>query len=206
MKAPRILVYARVSTADKNQKPEAQINELRRYCEARGWNIAREIIDKGHSGSTDNRPGLKALMTLARRREVDTVVVVKLDRLFRSLKHLVTTLDEFQALGICFIAIKDSFDYSTPSGRLLAGILGSLAEFEKALLIERTLIGLEYARSQGKCLGRPKERDDDAILSLRAQGLSYTEIENKLSVSRGAIYRAIKGVSKTSENPLQKTL
>src|SRR3989344_8341826 len=135
-------------------------------------------------------------------RAIDAIIVVKLDRLFRSLKHLVTTLDEFAALGICFIAVRDSLDYSTPSGRLMAQILGSLAEFEKSLLIERTRAGLEYARSIGKQLGRPKVRDDAAITKLRGTGLSYSEIAKELKVSRGSVYRALSG-SKTSENSLQ---
>ena len=198
----RALIYARVSTADKGQNPEVQLTELRRYCEARSFPIAHEIVDNGHSGSTVSRPGLKRLMTLARTRAIDAIIVVKLDRLFRSLKHLVTTLDEFAALGICFIAVRDSLDYSTPSGRLMAQILGSLAEFEKSLLIERTRAGLEYARSIGKQLGRPKVRDDAAITKLRGAGLSYSEIAKELKVSRGSVYRALSG-SKTSENSLQ---
>ena len=197
----RTLIYGRVSTNDKGQNPEVQLSELRRYCEARSFPVAHEIVDHG-TGSTDNRPGLKRLMALARTRAIDAIIVVKLDRLFRSLKHLVTTLDEFAALGICFIAVRDSLDYSTPSGRLMAQILGSLAEFEKSLLIERTRAGLEYARSIGKQLGRPKVRDDAAITKLRGTGLSYSEIAKELKVSRGSVYRALSG-SKTSENSLQ---
>jgi DNA invertase Pin-like site-specific DNA recombinase len=126
-----------------------------------------------------------------RSRQVDGVVVVKMDRLFRSLKHLVVTLDELQALGIQFVAIQDTVDFTTPSGRLLIQILGSLAEFEKALLRERTMLGLDHARRSGKHLGRPKLRNDAEILRLREQGLSYTQIQKKLGISRPAVYRAL---------------
>src|SRR5689334_13106161 len=142
----RVAIYARVSTSHHDQKPEIQIEELRRYCQARGWQIDHELVDK-IKGSTDERPGLKRLLALARSREIDAVLVTKLDRLFRSLKHLVTTLEEFQALGVLFVATKDNVDYSTPSGRLFVQVLASLAEFEKALLRERTMMGLEHAKA-----------------------------------------------------------
>jgi DNA invertase Pin-like site-specific DNA recombinase len=203
----KVLIYARVSTSHHDQKPEIQINELRRFCEARGWQITQEITDHGFSGSTDNRPGLKKLMALAKSREVDAIVVVKLDRLFRSLKHLVTTLEEFQSLGITFVATKDQVDYSTPAGRLFVQILGSLAEFEKSLLRERTLMGLEHAKSIGKKLGRPKTTDSMAIVELRQQGLSHREIQSQLNISKGSISRALKNAPKTpSEVTLKKSV
>ncbi len=190
----RVATYSRVSTAHHDQNPEIQVNELRRYCLARSWTITHEIVDHGYTGANDQRPGLKELLQLVRSREVDVVVVVvvKLDRLFRSLKHLVTVLDELNELNIQFIATKDNVDYSTPSGRLFVQVLGSLAEFEKSLLRERTLMGLQHARSIGKRLGRPPTSDREAIVKLREQGLTYTEIQNRLGVSRGAIYRTLK--------------
>lgn len=195
----KVATYSRVSTSHHGQNPEVQVHELRRYCEARSWTIAHEIVDHGFSGGTDSRPGLKQLLSLVRERQVDVVVVVKMDRLFRSLKHLVTTLEEWQSINIQFVATKDNIDYTTPAGRLLAQILGSLAEFEKSLLIERTMLGLEHARRQGKKLGRPKTRDDGKIQALRSQGLSYTAIQKQLGVSRGAISRALQSVPKTPE-------
>jgi DNA invertase Pin-like site-specific DNA recombinase len=201
----KIATYSRVSTSNHGQNPEVQVHELRRYSEARGWTIAHEIVDHGFSGGTDVRPGLKQLLTLVRERKIDVVVVVKMDRLFRSLKHLVATLEEWQALGVQFVATKDNIDYTTPAGRLLAQILGSLAEFEKSLLIERTMLGLEHARRSGKILGRPKMRDDAKIIELRGRGLSYTAIQKELGISRGAISRALQAVPKTPKKPTQKT-
>lgn len=192
-KALRVLTYSRVSTSDKGQRPEVQRDELRRYCKARDWDIAHEIVDHGYSGGTDDRPGLKELLRLVRRRQVDVVAVVKLDRLFRSLKHLVTTLEEFQALGVQFVATVDAVDYTTPAGRLFAQILGSLAEFEKSLLIERTKMGLEHARRIGKRLGRPRRHDRDEIRRLRGQGMSYRAIAKKLGVPLGTVSDALRG-------------
>lgn len=193
----RVATYSRVSTDHHGQNPQVQVEELRRYVAARGWGIANEIIDHGYSGGTDARPGLKELMGLVRSRQVDAVVVVKLDRLFRSLKHLVGTLEEFNALGVVFVATKDNVDYSTPAGRFFVQILGSLAEFEKELLRERTLMGLAHARANGKILGRPKKRDDEAIRALRGQGLSFRAIVKQLGVSMGAVARALGSAPKS---------
>ncbi len=191
----KVATYSRVSTRHHDQKPEIQVNELRRYCRARGWKITHEIVDH-HTGGTDDRPGLKKLLDLVRTRQVDAVVVLKLDRLFRSLKHLLASLEEFDALGVQFIAVKDAVDWTTPSGRFFLQVLGSLAEFERGLLRERTMLGLEHARASGKILGRPKVHDDAAIRKLRKKGLSYTVIQKRLGVSKGAVCRALSGIPK----------
>ncbi len=200
----RIATYSRVSTSHHNQKPEVQIHELRRYCEARGWAIEYELVDHGYSGSSDHRPSLRQLFSLVKERKIDIVVVVKMDRLFRSLKHLVSTLEEWQSLGVQFVAVKDNIDYTTPAGRLLAQILGSLAEFEKSLLVERTILGLEHAKRSGKILGRPKTANFDKIVELRQQGLSYTQIQKQLGVGRGSIFRALKVFQKPLISAPQK--
>ncbi len=199
MKTLQVATYSRVSTTKREQKPEVQVGELRRYCKARGLKIVHEIVDRARGG-TDDRPGLKELLRLVRAREVDAVVVVKMDRLFRSLKHLVNTLSEFEALGVKFIATRDQVDMTTPAGRMFVQILGSLAEFERELIRERILLGLEHARKQGKRLGRPKSNDDQAVRELRVKGLSYQAIERRLGVSKGAVCRALKQTPKRSPN------
>jgi DNA invertase Pin-like site-specific DNA recombinase len=136
-------------------------------------------------------------MQLARCRKVNTIIVSKLDRLARSLRHLLGLLDEFNSLGVTFVSVGDQIDMSTPSGRFMTHILGAFGEFERAMIRERTLRGLEHARRKGKRLGRPRIRNDAAILALRAQGLSYTAIQNRLGISRGAIFRATRAVSKS---------
>ena len=200
MSGIRVATYSRVSTQKREQKPEVQVGELRRYCKARGFKIAYEITDRARGG-TDDRPGFKELMRLVRAREVDAVAVVKLDRLFRSLKHLVNTLSEFEALGVKFIATRDQVDLTTPAGRMFVQILGSLAEFERELIRERILLGLDYARSQGKTLGRPKHTDDLAVRQLREQGLSYQEIQKRLGASKGAVCRALQSAARSRRGP-----
>jgi DNA invertase Pin-like site-specific DNA recombinase len=197
----KVATYSRVSTQHREQKPEVQVGELRRYCKARGWKVLHEIEDRA-SGGGDDRPGLKRLLSLVCAREVDAVVVVKMDRLFRSLKHLVNTLAEFEALGVKFIATRDQVDLTTPAGRLFMQILGSLSEFERELIRERILMGLEHARREGRLLGRPRTNDYSAVKKLRAQGMSYKQIESKLSLSSGSVWRAL--ASKPIKSPPQK--
>lgn len=201
----QVATYSRVSTQRADQKPEVQVQELRRYCKARGFKIAHELVDRA-TGSTDERAGFKKLMGLVRSREVDAVIVVKLDRLFRSLKHLVNTLSEFEALGVKFIATKDQVDLTTPAGRLFIQILGSLAEFERELIRERVLLGLDHARRSGKVLGRPKVNDDERIRALRSSGLSYRKIEKQLGISSGAVWRALQNVEKAKTGRSPKDL
>lgn len=206
--ARRVTVYARCSTA-RDQKPEVQLEELRRYCSARGWVIVEEIVDHGFSGTRSDRPGLKRLMELVRSRQVDVVLVLKLDRLFRSLKHVVVTLQEFTELGIDFVSIKDQIDVTTASGRLMLHLLAAFAEFERELIVERTILGVEYAKSQGKRLGRPPENtfiQVNKILQLRSDGLSYTAVAKKLGITKSAVYRAIHiNGSKSPREIVEKT-
>src|SRR5438093_12540187 len=146
-------IYARVSTVD--QEPENQLQELWRYVEARGWS-AVEYVDRGVSGAKDRRPALDQLLADARRRRFDVVVCWRLDRLGRNLKHLITLLDELQALGVAFVSLAEGIDATTPAGRLQMQILGAIAEFEKGRIVERVRAGLARARTQGKRLGRPR--------------------------------------------------
>ena len=126
----RAAIYARVSTLD--QEPENQLAELRQYVTARGW-TAVEYVDRGVSGAKERRPALDRLIRDARRRRFDVLVCWRLDRLGRSLKHLVTLLDELAALGVAFVSC------TTPAGRLQLHILAALAEFERARIAERVL-------------------------------------------------------------------
>ena len=162
-----------------------------------GWILVEEIKDFA-SGGTDKREGLQRLFKMIDDRQVDCVVVTKLDRLFRSLRQLVTTLDDFQSKGVAFVATKDAIDYTTPSGRLFTQILGSLAEFEKTLIRERTVAGLDYAKNvKGKKLGRPKEsRNIELILHFHKQGMSLREISKMTGYSLSTVCREMQLVSK----------
>ncbi len=157
----RAAVYARVSTSD--QTAENQLIELRQYCAAQGWNV-REYVDTGISGVKDRRPALDSLLADARRRRFDVVVVWRLDRLGRSLHHLVTLLDELQAIGVGAVSLGEGLDFTTPAGRLSFHVLAALAEFERGRIVERVQAGLARARAQGKRLGRP--RSDGTALAL----------------------------------------
>ena len=151
----RAAIYARVSTAD--QTCENQLIDLRRYCAARGWD-ATEYVDTGVSGAKDRRPALDALMTEARRRKVDTVVVWRLDRFGRNLRHLITAIEELNAAGVSFVSMGENIDTASPTGRLLLGIMGSFAAFERERIRERIHAGLARARRQGQKLGRKRQR------------------------------------------------
>jgi DNA invertase Pin-like site-specific DNA recombinase len=150
----RAAIYARVSTFD--QEPENQLAEIRRYIDARGW-TAVEYTDRGISGAKDKRPDLDRLLTDARRRRFDVLVVWRLDRLGRNLRHLIILLEELQALGIAFVSLNEGIDATTPAGKLQMHILGAIAEFERARIAERVKAGLQRARAQGKKLGRPRK-------------------------------------------------
>ena len=149
----RAAIYSRVSTLD--QEPENQLTELRRYVAARGWTSV-EFVDQGISGTRERRPALDALITDAKRRRFDVLVYWRLDRLGRSLKHLVTLLDELQALGVAFVSLQEGIDATTPAGKLQMHILAAIAEFERARIAERVTAGLARAKKQGKKLGRPE--------------------------------------------------
>src|SRR6202023_2378248 len=150
----RAAIYARVSTFD--QEPENQLQELRRYAEARAW-TAVEYVDRGVSGAKDRRAALDRLVADAKRRRFDVLVVWRLDRLGRNLRHLITLLEELQALGIAFVSLNEGIDAPTPASKLQMHILGAIAELERARIAERVKAGLQRARAQGKRLGRPRK-------------------------------------------------
>jgi DNA invertase Pin-like site-specific DNA recombinase len=149
----KVAVYARVSTND--QTAENQLLELRRYVAARGWS-AVEYVDQGVSGAKDRRPALDQLVADVRRHRVQAVVCWRLDRLGRNLRHLVMMLDDWQARGVAFVTLGEGIDTSTAAGRLVAGVLGSIAEFERARIQERIHAGLARARAHGTRIGRPR--------------------------------------------------
>jgi DNA invertase Pin-like site-specific DNA recombinase len=173
-------IYARVSTLD--QEPENQLRELRRYAEARGWE-ATEYVDKGVSGAREARPALDELVKAARRRRFDTLVVWRLDRLGRNLRHLIMLLDELTALGVGFVSLGEGIDTSTPAGRLQLHILGAIAEFERARIAERVRLGVARAKAQGKHMGRPRRRVSEEEIAALAH-LPLRQAASLLGVSK----------------------
>jgi DNA invertase Pin-like site-specific DNA recombinase len=169
-----------------------QLDELRAYCRRRGWEILTEYVDNGHSGARESRPALDRLMADARKRLVDAVVVYRYDRFARSLRQLVNALEEFRALGIDFVSLREGVDTSTPNGRLVFGIFASIAEFERELIRDRVRSGLAAAKARGTKLGRPHRRVDRAkIVRLQVAGHSVNAISKALGISRGTITRAL---------------
>lgn len=197
MKKEKVAIYARCSTGKQDHSISNQLDLLRDYCLARDLQICYEFVDEGYSGGSDKRPGLQQLLKLTRSRKIDKVIVLKLDRLFRSLKHLVLTIDEFETANIKFISINDNIDMSTAIGRLTTTLIASMAEFELALIRERTIVGLERARKRGVKLGRPSSNLDHLIIELREKGMTYSQIQQELNCSKGVVCRAIKNAPKT---------
>jgi DNA invertase Pin-like site-specific DNA recombinase len=184
----RAALYARVSTLD--QQPENQLHELRRYAVARGWTTI-EYIDHGISGTKDRRPDLDRLIVDAKRRKFDVLVCWRLDRLGRTLKHLITLLEELQALGVAFVSLAEGIDATTPAGKLQMHILGAIAEFERERIRERVLAGLSRAKAQGRRLGRPKRELPPQVIQWAKTGQPVTvrQAAAALGVSRSTAHR-----------------
>jgi DNA invertase Pin-like site-specific DNA recombinase len=176
-------IYARVSTAE--QTVENQRLELTRYCEARGW-TATEYLDEGVSGAKESRPALDRLLTDARRRRFDTLIVWRLDRLGRNLRHLILLLDELAALGVAFVSLNEGIDTTTPAGRLQLHILGAIAEFERERIRERVKLGMARAKAQGKPVGRPRRAVTDIDLAAAAH-LTVRQAARVLGVSKSFV-------------------
>ena len=144
-------IYARVSTVD--QEPENQLQELRRYVEAREW-TGVEYVDRGVSGAKDRRPALDRLLADARRRRFEVVACWRLDRLGRNLRHLVLLLDEWQARGVAFVTLGEGIDTSTPAGRLVAGVLASIADYAEHAIMLRERAGGQSIRPSSAVVPR----------------------------------------------------
>jgi len=176
----------------QGQDPQMQLRELREYCDRRGWTVTDEYVDCGVSGAKNSRPQLNRLMVDAKMRRFDGVLVWKLDRFGRSLKHLVSALGEFEALGVAFISLRDSFDLTTPAGRLMFNMVASFAEFERDLIRERVKAGIANRRAKGFHVGRkPVSIDAVKLQSLRSSGHSIREIADTLGVSRGLVHKTL---------------
>jgi DNA invertase Pin-like site-specific DNA recombinase len=191
----RVALYARVSTK-RDQTTENQLISLRDWAEGRGHTVIAEFVDEGFSGKIgkEKRPALDALEKAAKRGEIDMVAVTALDRLGRNLNHLVGLAAELEALGIGLFVRNLALDTSTPAGRLMFNVIGSLAEFERELIRERTILGLDRARKQGKKLGRPKvPRNVEArIVSLLDAKVSINKIMRLTRVGVTTVYRVKK--------------
>lgn len=190
----QVAIYARVSTANNGQDPRVQTRELQEYCQRRGWAVAGEYVDVGISGTKEKRPELDRLMADAHRRRFDAVVVWKFDRFARSVSHLLRALETFKVQGIEFVSLSEQIDTSTPMGKMVFTILGSVAEMERSMIVERVKAGLRNARAKGKKIGRPHVFVDRAkAFELRKEGLSWAGVARRMGIGEGTVYRASQG-------------
>ncbi len=186
----RVGLYARVSTHDQQTLP-LQIHAMREYAAKRGWTIVAQMKEVGSGGA--HRELRATLIAAARRREIDVVLVWRLDRWGRSVADLVSTLQELQHLGVGFVSLTEALDLTTPTGRAMAGLLAVFAEFEREILRERVRAGLDHARQQGKRLGRPPSvvHKVGAVQKLYRQGISKSEIARRLEIGRTSVRRLL---------------
>lgn len=193
----KAFLYARVSTGEQNEG--MQLSEMQEYAQRAGWEI--ELFpDVGVSGGTDRRPELDRMMNLVRRRKCDIVLVYRFDRFGRSLRHLVTALEEFDSLGVRFISLHDHVDTTTPGGRLQFQIIGAMAEFERSLIRERVRSGMAHAKAQGKHMGRkPLPLDAAQITALRAQGLPWREVAHRVKADESTVRKFMSGKRLSTE-------
>jgi len=192
MKHKTAAIYARVST-DK-QKAEMQVVELKNYIKRRGFKLGQTYIDQGYTGGNIQRPSFGRMLSDAHKRSFDVLIVWKLDRLSRSLKDLITTLETLGSLGVDFISYDNSLDTSTPTGKLVFHVVGSVAEFERDIIRERVRAGLANARRNGKRLGRPPilAKVSPKINILKENGLSNRAIASRVGVGETTVRRALK--------------
>lgn len=195
----RVIIYARVST--KDQSTGMQHRELEQYVQNRGWSLIKSIEDKS-TGTNINRSGFKELMKMCRERKADVVICWKLDRMFRSLRDSVNTLQEFNDVGVEFISLKDNLDMTTAAGRLMFNIVSSFSAFEADLIKARVRAGLDNAKANGKILGRPSKLNLEEIINLRAQGLSLSQIGKRLGVAKSTVSKTLSKISKKQESTI----
>jgi len=187
----KAVIYARVSTSD--QHLENQILDLRKLAAQRGFEVVREYCDRGISGSKARRAGLDAMMADARRGEFSVVLVAAFDRMARSTKNFLEIVDELNGLGIEFISACEAIDTSGPMGRMFITLVGSIAELERSLIVERIKAGMRRARLEGQRLGRvPLAIDHDALVRDRLAGMSLTNVARKYGVSRASVVRFVR--------------
>jgi DNA invertase Pin-like site-specific DNA recombinase len=184
----RVAIYARVSTDDQTLDP--QLRDLREYCRLRGWQDVAEFVDHGVSGAKDSRPGWNACWDAVQKRKVNVLLVHALDRIGRSLHHLVRIIGHFTEHGLALVTYRENIDLSTSAGRMLAGIFSMLAEYERSIISERTKAGMRVAKARGKQIGNRKRYfDTEKATELRRKGWGQIRIAKALRVGVGRVNR-----------------
>lgn len=201
----RVGIYARVSTHDQNTLP-MQIEQMREYTKNRSWDVVLEVSEIA-SGAKDTRPERGKILKAAKQRKIDVILVWKLDRFGRSLKDLVTTLDDLRVLNVGFVSLTESLDFTTPSGRAMAGMLSVFAEFERDIIRERVKAGIANAKEKGKPHGRPPITDfvREKVLQLHANKWNKSRIAKGCGISRGSVINIINEAKNEQEKTKQGT-
>lgn len=205
----RVGLYARVSTADKDQNPETQLLPLREFATAQGWAVAVEFIDTASATDLRRRTAWRELLAQASRRKFDCILVWKLDRAFRSVAHASATLEQLRYAGIGLRSLTEPWaDTTSPQGELVFNLLATFAQFERSLIAERVKAGMDRARRQGKHVGRPATLNGnlDALRPAIAAGtLSRGQAARQLGVTTSAVSRALKKGSQNGETETRST-
>lgn len=184
-------IYCRISSPD--QHIETQLYDLRKLAAQRGFEITREYCDRGISGSKARRPGLDAMMADAKRGEFSVVLVAAFDRIARSTKNFLEIIDELNSVNIEFVSAREAIDTSGPMGRMFLTMVGSIAELERSLIVERIKAGMRRAKIEGRRLGRaPLDVDRDALVRDRLSGMSLTDVAKKYGISRASVVRVVR--------------
>jgi DNA invertase Pin-like site-specific DNA recombinase len=187
----RAALYIRVSTID--QHPETQLHDLHQFASQRGLQIVKEYTDHGFSGTKARRPALDELMEDARRHKFDVLMVWSIDRLARSTKHLLQTLDELNGRGIQFLSQREAIDTEGPLGRAIIVIVSAMAELERCIMIERVRAGMRRAKIEGRRIGRaPLNVNRAALLRDRERGLSLNQLAKAHGISKASVCRVLR--------------
>jgi len=191
----KVGIYTRVSTLD--QTIDNQLIELRDHCSKMGWEVVKEYADEGLSGtlSRDKRPALNSLIKDAYRKRFDSVVCWDISRIGRSMKELILFLSDMKDRGIGICSVRQGFDTSTSMGEIMFQFVGILSSWEREMIRERTLAGLERAKSEGKTLGRRKVTNDTMtakIVELRTAKKTIRQIASEVGVSVGTLSNTLK--------------
>ena len=194
----KVVIYTRVSTLD--QTIDNQLIELRDHCSKMGWEVVKEYADEGLSGtlSREKRPALNSLIKDAYRKRFDSVVCWDISRIGRSMKELILFLSDMKDKGVGICSVRQGFDTSTSMGEIMFQFVGILSSWEREMIRERTLAGLERAKREGKTLGRRKVTNDTMtakIIELRSANRSIREIASEVGVSTATVHRQLKKVA-----------
>jgi DNA invertase Pin-like site-specific DNA recombinase len=198
----KVALYCRVSTTD--QHPENQVRTLTDLAEKHGAEIVATFIDKGISGVKKDRDALNQMLSAARSRKFNTLYVLSIDRLSRSVKNLIETVEILNDLGVTIVFQRENIDTKSAMGQFFLTVLGSLAQFEREIMRERINAGIARAKAQGKKMGRPSRLNDglrNAVTMLYEKGVSIRDIAKTCTVGIGTVYKVVDELRASGTNP-----